>query len=56
MKETIRLREEIMRLQAELDKHQKALTELQQKCEHEFHETSLVRTCSKCSWTESLYY
>ncbi|WP_289136561.1 hypothetical protein [uncultured Brevibacillus sp.] len=56
MSESSRLREEIIRLQSELEKRQKQLSQLQKHCAHDFQETSLTRTCIKCSLTESLYY
>ncbi|WP_312115012.1 hypothetical protein [Brevibacillus reuszeri] len=56
MSESIRLREEISRLQSELEKHQKLLHQLQKKCVHDFQVTVLARTCTKCLRTESLYY
>lgn len=56
MSESSQLREEIIRLQSELEKRQKQLIQLQKQCLHVFQETSLTRTCTKCSLTESLYY
>lgn len=56
MSESSRLREEIIRLQSELEKRQKQLSQLQKLCPHDFQETSLTRTCTKCWLTESLYY
>ncbi|WP_164684737.1 hypothetical protein [Brevibacillus reuszeri] len=56
MSESSQLREEIIRLQSELEKRQKQLIQLQKHCQHDFQETSLTRTCTKCSLTESLYY
>lgn len=56
MSESSQLREEIIRLQSELEKRLKQLSQLQKHCQHDFQETPLTRTCTKCSLTESLYY
>ncbi|QRG65560.1 hypothetical protein [Brevibacillus choshinensis] len=56
MEEAFRLREEIARLQEAIQEHQRQLLDLQKSCTHQFQESSLARTCVKCSLTESLYY
>lgn len=56
MKEALRLRAEIARLEVELERLKRQLHLLQNECEHEFIETPLARTCTKCLQTESLYY
>ncbi|WP_409174464.1 hypothetical protein [Brevibacillus fortis] len=56
MEEASRLREEISRLEAELEQSKQQLRMIQQDCSHFYIETPLTRTCSKCLQTESLYY
>ncbi|WP_198159917.1 hypothetical protein [Brevibacillus parabrevis] len=56
MNEALRLRAEIARLEVDLESLKRQLFHLQKQCAHEFVETSLARTCSKCLQTESLYY
>lgn len=56
MNEAMKLREEILRLEAAIADCQKRLADLQQSCDHQYTETALIRTCLKCLRTESLYY
>ncbi|MFS0552974.1 hypothetical protein [Brevibacillus sp. 179-C9.3 HS] len=56
MEEASRLRERIMRLEAELEQSKQQLRLIQQNCTHVYIETPLTRTCAKCLQTESLYY
>lgn len=56
MEEASRLREKIIRLEAELEQSKQQLWLIQQNCRHVYIDTPLSRTCSKCLQTESLYY
>lgn len=54
--DVLQLQAEIRAIEIKKQQLQKQLKSIQQTCNHDFHETALMRTCRKCKWTESVYY
>jgi hypothetical protein len=52
----IELMEEIEFLQQQIQSLQKEIKTIQHHCRHIFWETSYMRKCQKCGYTESTYY
>ncbi|MBB4826708.1 methionine aminopeptidase [Sporosarcina luteola] len=50
------LLQEIRKGKDQLVRLEQQLREIQQQCEHEFHEEQAYRLCRKCNWMESLHY
>ncbi len=50
------LKAEIRAIELKRQQLQRQLKSIQQTCDHEFHETAILRTCRICKWTESVYY
>ncbi|RXJ00307.1 hypothetical protein DS745_12300 [Anaerobacillus alkaliphilus] len=50
------IKAEIRAIEIKKQQLQKQLKSIQQTCDHEFHETAILRKCRKCKWTESVYY
>lgn len=50
------LKAEISRLKGRIAQLEQQLAGIQEKCQHTFFETPIMRKCVKCGYTESVYY
>ncbi|MCL6587589.1 MAG: hypothetical protein K6T72_13960 [Anoxybacillus sp.] len=50
------LKEEIAQLKGRIAQLEQQIADIQEKCQHAFYETPIMRKCVKCGYTESMYY
>lgn len=54
--EIMKLKEEVALLQKRVQFLQRKINDIQHRCKHIFWESSSIRKCQKCGYTESTYY